>query len=357
VTGNASLTVTPATLTGLVVVPTSPTVGINGTVQFSATGIFSDNSTQDLTSLVTWNSSAANVALISGAGVATGLTTGTTTVTASYQGIIGSSTLTVAVATLVSINITPANAVVPPHSNVQMTAIGVFSDGSQAQLSNVYWRTIGGHYATISRTGLVRTRRASSQAIQITATLNGITGKTTLTVSNMTVATLKLLPANPTMAVGTTLPFQLVGTFSDGITTVDLTHSVRWQTSNWEDAVINWNGVAYGRASGSVTITASFGNLTPATSALTVSNATVQSITVTPASPSIGQGAIQQFTATGLFSDGSTQDITTVSRWNSSDPYVALVWFDGLGFSTGRGQTNVKATFESESGETLLSVN
>ena len=357
VTGTASLTVTPATLTGLVVVPTSPTVGINGNVQFTATGIFTDNSTQDLTSQATWNSSAANVALISSAGMATGLSTGTTTVTASYEGMSGSSTLTVAVATLVSINITPANPVVPPHSTLQMTAIGVFSDGSTAQLTNVYWRSIGGYYGTISRTGLVRTRRASHQPIQITATLNGITGRTSLTVSTMTVATLKLVPATATMAVGTTLPFQLIGTFSDGVTTVDLSHSVRWQTSNWEDATIDWFGVAYGRASGSVTITASFGNLAPATSALTVSNATVQSITVTPASPTIGRGAIQQFTATGLFSDGSTQDITTVSRWTSSDPWVGLVWFDGLGFSTGHGQTNIQATFEGVSGETLLTVN
>ena len=107
--GTAVLTVTPATLTAIVVVPTSPTVGVNGNVQFTATGIYTDDSTQDLTSQVTWGSSAANVALISSTGVATGVSRGTTTITASYENISGSATLTVATPRLVSISITPAN--------------------------------------------------------------------------------------------------------------------------------------------------------------------------------------------------------------------------------------------------------
>jgi ABC-type proline/glycine betaine transport system permease subunit len=38
--------------------------------------------------------------------------------------------------------------------------------------------------------------------------------------------------------------------------------------------------------------------------------ATLQSIAVTPANPSIAKGRTQQFTATGTFSDNSTQDHT-----------------------------------------------
>ena len=63
-----------------------------------------------------------------------------------------------------------------------------------------------------------------------------------------------------------------------------------------------------------MTITGSYQNLSPATTTLTVSNATIQSITVTPASPTIALGSMQQFAAMGLFSDGSTQDITAVSQ-------------------------------------------
>ncbi len=281
---------------------------------------------------------------------------GTSTITANYEGISGSSTLTVEIPTLVSITITPANPILPPHASLQMTAIGNFSDGSQAPLTGVLWRTSFGHSATISRSGLVRTRRTSSKPIQISATLNGITGQTTLTVSSMTVTSLQLTPANPTIAVGTTLPFKLIGTFSDGHTTVDLTNWARWQTSNYHDAVIYWSGLVAGRSSGSVTITASWGSLPPATTTLTVSNATIQSIAVTPNAPTISLGALQSFVATGLFSDGSTQDITNVSWWTSSSPNVAIVFRSGLAFSASHGQTNITANFQGTSGSTALTV-
>lgn len=356
-TGTAALTVTPATLTSMVVVPTSPTVGINGDVQFTATGIFTDNSTQDLTSQATWISSAANVALINNAGLATGLSTGTTTITAEYQGISGSTRLAVSIATLVSISITPANPIVPPHAHIQLTAIGTFSDGSKIVLSGVSWRTTSARYAMVSGSGVVRTKKATNQPVAVYAKLNGISGQTTLTITPMAVASLQLTPANQTIAVSTTLPFQLIGTFSDGVTTVDLSKSARWQTSNYRDAVINNSGVGTGISSGSVTITGSYGNLTPATTTLTVSNATIQSISVTPSTPTIILGAMQPFAATGLFSDGSTQDITTISQWTSSAPSVAVVSKTGLATSASHGQTSISATFKGVSGAALLTIN
>jgi len=356
-TGSAVLTVTPAALTAIVVTPTSPTVGINGNVQFTATGIFTDNSTQDLTSLATWTSSAANVALITNSGLPTGLADGASVISADYDGISGSSTLTVSNATLVSITITPANAIVPPHAHIQMTAIGNFSDGSQVQLSGVSWHTSSAKYAMISGSGVLRTKKSTSKPVPVYAKLNGITGQTTVTITSMAIASIQLTPATPTIAVGTTQPFSLIGTFSDGVTTVDLSRSARWQTSNYRDAVINNAGVATGIATGSVTITGSYGSLTPATTTLTVSNATIESITVTPNDPTIILGGLEPFSAIGLFSDGSTQNITTVSRWSSSAPAVAIVNQSGLATSASHGQTNINATFKGASGATTLSVN
>ncbi len=356
-TGSAVLTVTPATLTAVVVVPTSPTVGINGNVQFTATGIFSDGSTQDVTSLATWSSSAANVALINNAGLTTGLTEGTSTITADYEGVSGTSTLTVSVATLVSITITPANPIVPPHSHLQMTAIGNFSDGTEVPLSGVSWHTTSARYAMISGSGLLRSKKATNQAVSVYARLNGITGQTSLTITSMKVATLQLTPQNATIAAGTTMPFKLIGTFSDGHTTVDLSNSARWQTSNYHNAVIFNSGVVEGISSGSVTITATWGGLAPATTSLAASNATIQSVTVTPNDPTIILGAPIQFAATGLFSDGSTQDITTISSWTSSAPAIAIVGKTGQAWSASHGQANINASFKGTSGSTILTVN
>src|SRR5258708_7736768 len=46
---------------------------------------------------------------------------------------------------------------------------------------------------------------------------------------------------------------------------------------------------------------------------------TLSSLQVTPANASVAEGSQQQFTATGTFSDGSTQDLTKNVRWSSSD--------------------------------------
>src|SRR5262249_31951614 len=50
---------------------------------------------------------------------------------------------------------------------------------------------------------------------------------------------------------------------------------------------------------------------------------TLQSISVTPANPSVANGQTTQFTATGHFSDGSNQVLTSGVTWSSSDTSIA----------------------------------
>lgn len=61
------ISVTAATLTSLEVSPTNPSVAAGLTVPFTATGVYTDGSNQNLTSQVTWNSSSTNRATISNA--------------------------------------------------------------------------------------------------------------------------------------------------------------------------------------------------------------------------------------------------------------------------------------------------
>ena len=356
-TATASLTVTQATLTNIVVTPITTVVGINGNVQFTATGVFSDNSTQDLTSQAFWTSSNAGAALISAGGVATGISAGTTTITATYGSVNGSATLNVTTATLIGITINPQNPTVPTHSKVQLTAIGNFSDGSQLPLVGVSWHSSAPQFAMVVGNGVLRTKNKANHTVTVSATLSGVSGQTTVNITNLTIQTLTINPSSQTIPVGTTFPFQLLATLSDGSTKVDLTASARWQTSNYVDAVINRQGVASGLATGTVTITASVNGQSPVTATLTVSNATIQSITVAPATPTIGLGSQQQFTATGQFSDGSSLDITSVATWSSSAPTVAVINQAGLASSASHGQTNITATFQGTPGSTLLTVN
>jgi Bacterial Ig-like domain (group 2) len=92
-----TLTVTAGTVTlqSITVNPGNPVVTVGGTQQLSATGTYSDSSTHDLTASVTWSSAIMSVATISAAGLASGVSAGTSKIQAALSGITGSATLTV----------------------------------------------------------------------------------------------------------------------------------------------------------------------------------------------------------------------------------------------------------------------
>ncbi len=88
---------------------------------------------------------------------------------------------------------------------------------------------------------------------------------------------------------------------------------------------------------------------------------TLSSITVTPANPTIAPGLTQQFTATGHYSDGSTQDITMTAIWSSSTTSVAVIsnatGSNGLATAVAAGSSTITATSGSIPGSTTLTVN
>jgi hypothetical protein len=96
--GTAQLTVSSGpTLKSIAVTPSTANISVNGIHQFTATGTFSDNSTKDVTTQSTWQSSNTEVATIgAGTGLATGVGVGgPVTITATDAGISGTAQLTV----------------------------------------------------------------------------------------------------------------------------------------------------------------------------------------------------------------------------------------------------------------------
>jgi hypothetical protein len=238
--------------------------------QFTATGTYTNNTTQDLTTAVTWSSSATGVATISNAansqGLASSAAIGGTTITATDPGtsIAGSTTLTVTPAELVSLAVTPANPSIALGTVQQFTATGTYTDNSTQDLTTaVTWNSADPGVATISNAanshGL-----ASSAAIgitSITATDPGtsIAGGTTLTVTPAVLVSLAVTPANAMIVDGTTQQFTATGTYTDN-STQDLTTAVTWSSSATGVATISnaagSQGLASSAAAGVTTITA-----------------------------------------------------------------------------------------------------
>jgi Protein of unknown function (DUF3443)/Bacterial Ig-like domain (group 2) len=94
--GGGGGTSAPAvTLSSITVTPANSGMLSGTTKQLTATGTYSDNTTRDITTSVTWNSDTTAVATIDSTGLATAVATGSTTISASSGSISGYTLLTV----------------------------------------------------------------------------------------------------------------------------------------------------------------------------------------------------------------------------------------------------------------------
>jgi len=179
---------TGATLTSITVTPAIGSLAIGMTQQYAAIGIYSDNSTHDLTRLVTWSSSTPSVGTITSAGLATGVATGTTNITATLGSLSASSGLTVTPAVIVLVTVTPTNPSVPQGQTQQFTAIGTFSDGTKQNVTtSASWSSSSTGVATVSSTGLASGVFVGTTTIE--AEMNGASGSGLLTVIPYSVLT------------------------------------------------------------------------------------------------------------------------------------------------------------------------
>lgn len=228
VSASTSVTVSTATLVTLAVEPLNSSMPVGATKQFQATGTFSDSSTHDMTQQVLWSSSASGTATITNLGLASSLTTGSTTVTAMQGAVSVSTTLTVSNVTLVSIAISPSNSRVQKGTSLQFTAVGTYSDGSTATLTNVSWRSSKNNLANMRKNGILHAKKAGT--LTVSASAFGVTGSTSVTVGTGTLTSIDITPANPTVAHGATQQFVALGAFSDG-STQDVSINSHWSST------------------------------------------------------------------------------------------------------------------------------
>ena len=251
-------------------------------------------------------------------------------------------TVSQATTTLVSIAVTPTNPSIAKGTTQQFTAIGTYSNSSTANLTNqVTWASSSPSVATINSTGLATALAQGTTSI--TAMLSGVTSPAaTLNVSAAALVSIAVTPTDPSITKGTTQQFTAIGTYTDA-TTQDLTSQVTWVSANPTVATISSTGLATALAQGTTSITASLDSVASAAVSLNVTTATLLSIAVTPTNPSIAEGTTQQFTATGTYSDASTQDLTSQVTWTSATPSVAMISNTGLTTALAQGTTSITA--------------
>ena len=370
--GSTLLTVSPALLESIAVTPASVSLGLLGTQQFAATGTYSDGSTQDITSQVTWASASPTLVSVSPTGMAEvlGYNAGVS-ITASETNAAGTlitspaATVAAPAPILLSIAVSASATSLADPGTLQFTATGTYSDGSQAVITTgVTWASSNTAVATITTGGLATSAGAGTS--NISASLNGITSPAfTLTVNSPTLVSIAVSASAMSLADPGTLQFSAQGTYSDR-STADISGTVTWASSNTAAATIASGGLATSVAPGTSNITASLNGITSPAFVLTVNPPTLQSIVLTttqgsttPATASVANGTSVQLYATGVYSNNSTQDLSTQVSWSSNSPDATVgntTGSQGLVTGAAVGSATISATLGAVTGTSSVTV-
>jgi hypothetical protein len=349
----------PVLQVALAVTPATATIAKGTVQQFMATGTYSDGTTRDLTSKVTWTSNANSVAMvIPTTGKTTGVGPGVVVISAAIARFEARATLTVTGTTLASISVGPSGASAAPGTTTQFMALARFADGSTQEVTGqATWSTDSAAVASVDGQG--RVSALAPGTVNVSAAFQGKTGSAPLTV--VAPATLTGVEVSPPVAIiakGTTTSLRATARFSDG-KTQDLTGQATWSASPTSVATVDDHGVVSGVAGGMATISAAFQGKSDS-AAVTVTEAKLLSIALTPAGSTITRGSTRQFTATGTFSQGATQDLTTQVTWAADPVTVASVsnaaGSKGLATGLATGSASIGVLYQGVAATTTLNV-
>ncbi|MDH5391833.1 MAG: Ig-like domain-containing protein [Gammaproteobacteria bacterium] len=355
VSGIAAITVTEASLVSISVTPGSVSIANGTSVSLQATGIYTDQSSQDITAEVNWKSADPVIAEVTPAGKVTALTVGASSISASLDGVSGVSIVSVTPATLNAITVTPGVSAIAKGSHLSLQAIGVYTDLSTQNITaEVSWQSSAATIAEVAPGGQVTANLEG--AATISASLSGQTGVASITVTAATLSSISVSPTSSSIANGTSVSLQATGIYSDQ-TSQDITEQVSWLSSDLMIAQVSSSGIVTGLATGEVSISAHLAGKNSAAS-ITVTAAILTSISVTPSITSIAEGVEYQFVATGYYSDNSTQDITQQVSWYVDDSLIAEAVNNAAGAFIAKsvGSTAIAASLNGINGIATISV-
>jgi uncharacterized protein YjdB len=346
-----SITVTPATQ--------SLTVG--QTIQFTATGIIGHGShpatSTNVTSEVTWSSSAPGVATVSASGVATALTAGSAVISATLSGSATATAALTVTATgtigggggstgtaLTALAVIPGSqSVASPSQTSQFIAIGTTASGATLDVTTqVSWTSSSNQVATVTPTSGLATglSQGTTTITAIGANPDGsvVAGSATFTVVNgqsEAVTALSVTPSSVAVsASGQTAQLIALGTSGSTGLELDVTSSpnITWTSSIPTIATVSKAGLVAGASAGSTVISAIWtnpdGTVVSNTATVTVTPTAAPepllSLTIIPATITVGNlQDTGNFLAIGTFSTSPTvRDLTNSVNWISSAPDV-----------------------------------
>lgn len=296
---------------------------------------------------VSWASSNGGVATISGAGVATAVAPGQTTITATVEGRTGSVSLKVG-APVATVAVTPVTATVLIGATQQLTATLKDEQGVTLTGRQVTWTSADTAVATVSTTGMVTGKAAGT--VSITASSEGKSGSTSITVPPP-VATVAVTPSAAAVLIGQTQ--QLTAELRAANGQLLSGRTVAWSSSDQNKVTVTSAGVVTAVASGTATITAtSEGKSGTATVTVPLP---VSTVSVEPQAFNVSVGKTQQLVVSLRDAQGNLLTQRTIS-YTTSDSTRARVSSTGLVSGVAVGTAQITITSEGKSATAAVNV-
>ncbi|MEQ3697440.1 MAG: Ig-like domain-containing protein [Pseudomonadales bacterium] len=323
--------------------------------KMSATAVHTNGNHFDFAKSVTWSSSDDTILTISDSGVVKAVAPGFATISATHNGLVDSyrirvSDVDVSLDSIVVSSVTGSSL---PLGRTQLTAVGVYSDGTRYDLTNeATWSVADSAIASVGSTASFSAGEVnglSAGSTTISASFGDQSGDLALTFLSAGPTGITLYAPSQPAYVGADLQYVAKAFYDDG-TEKDVSGQVTWSSSEANVANISnakgSHGLAHLIQAGSSTITATLNGFSD-TSIVTVQAVPVSSITVKPTSASVRESKDVRFTVTATFQDGTTRDVSSTAGWKSSDTVIATVK-DGLVHGVSAGQADITATFKGQ---------
>jgi len=352
--GIATITVTRTPVASVVLLPNQASVAIGATFQLSASTLDAGGATLTGRAII-WTTSNAAVATVNASGLVTGVAPGTTTITAASEGKTSTSTVTVSQGAVARVEVTPASLSMQVGQTQQLVAAAKDANGNVITGKAVVWASDNLAVATVSG-GSVLARATGTAAI--TATVDGISGRSAVTVTAVAVQSVSVSPSTLSLVVGQSGSLSATVVDASGATVSN--PSVAWTSRDASVATVNPStGAVTAVAAGSTTIDATSGGK-KGSATVTVSPVPVGSITIGPSSTNTTAGQTVQLVATVRDANGNVVTSSTVT-WSSSDVQVAAP--NSTGSTTAdvptskAGTATITASIGNVSGTATITVN
>ena len=238
---------------------------------------------------------------------------------------------------------------------MQTEAIGEFDVEIDPSFSEyTQWGVWSSEDESIATVGNIANQRGRVHALvpgetTISVGSGDVVGSTPVMVDNRQLVSMTIGPSNPIFPTDYIQPFVVFGQFDDG-SSFPVTIDVELVSSDSTVATILNSNVFPGFVStvqtGTATLTARKGDIEASTD-ITVVDMVAENVVVAPVSPVVPRFTPFDFSATGVFPDGTTADFTNLCIWSSSDPtlFLALdeMFVKGrvVGFNAGTGEIRV----------------